>query len=219
MTQAVNLANFANSLDSSGGLSPTALNTEVPISKGGTNATTAADARTNLGLVIGTDIPSNTGTGATGTWAVNISGNAATATNATNATSATDATNATNATYAVTQTAGTSNTTIATTAFVQTSAANNPAVGVGQTWQNFRSPTVRRDKGVTYTNDTGRPIQIAVSVSTGNGGSNFYINGVVVAVQGGDLNNTNTYQFIIPANNTYRLDQVAGGVAAWWELR
>jgi len=50
MTQAVNLANFANSLDSSGGLSPSALNTTVPLSKGGTNATTAAGARTNLGL-------------------------------------------------------------------------------------------------------------------------------------------------------------------------
>lgn len=50
MTQAVNLANFANSLDSSGGVSPTALNAQVPISKGGTNATTAAAARTNLGI-------------------------------------------------------------------------------------------------------------------------------------------------------------------------
>lgn len=48
MTQAINLANFANSLDSSGQLPPTQLNAPVPISKGGTNATTAADARTNL---------------------------------------------------------------------------------------------------------------------------------------------------------------------------
>jgi hypothetical protein len=48
MTQAINLANFSNSLDSSGGVPPTQLNAVVPISKGGTNASTAATARTNL---------------------------------------------------------------------------------------------------------------------------------------------------------------------------
>lgn len=48
MTQAMNLANFANSLDTSGGVPPTQLNAVVPISKGGTNASTAAQARTNL---------------------------------------------------------------------------------------------------------------------------------------------------------------------------
>lgn len=79
MTQAMNLANFANSLDSSGGVPPTQLNAPVPISKGGTNASTASAARTNLGLAIGTDIPSPTGTGASGTWTIDISGNSSTA--------------------------------------------------------------------------------------------------------------------------------------------
>jgi hypothetical protein len=110
MTQAINLANFSNSLDSSGGVPPTQLNSVVPISKGGTNAATAAGARTSLGsttvgdavfvaasqaaaqsaigVVIGTDVPSPTGTGASGTWAINVSGNAATATSATSATTA-----------------------------------------------------------------------------------------------------------------------------------
>lgn len=50
MTQVVNLANFSNSLDSSGGLSTSALNAPFPINKGGTNATNANDARTNLGI-------------------------------------------------------------------------------------------------------------------------------------------------------------------------
>ena len=56
MTQAINLANFSNSLDTSGGVPPTQLNAPVPLSKGGTNGTTAATARTNLGLAIGTDV-------------------------------------------------------------------------------------------------------------------------------------------------------------------
>lgn len=71
MTQAVNLANFANNLDTSGGLNPSGLNASVPISKGGTGAATAIDARTNLGLTIGTNVPSPTGTGASGTWPIN----------------------------------------------------------------------------------------------------------------------------------------------------
>jgi hypothetical protein len=80
MTQAMNLANFANCLDSSGGVPPTQLNSPVPVSKGGTNASTASAARTNLGLAIGTDIPSPTGTGSSGTWPINVTGNAGTAT-------------------------------------------------------------------------------------------------------------------------------------------
>lgn len=53
MTQAVNLANFANNLDSSGGLNPLALNAATPISRGGTGATTAAGAATALAAAFG----------------------------------------------------------------------------------------------------------------------------------------------------------------------
>jgi len=48
----------------------------------------AATARSNLGLVIGTNVPSPSGTGASGTWGIAISGNAATATLAAAATEA-----------------------------------------------------------------------------------------------------------------------------------
>ena len=46
----------------------------IPVSNGGTGATSASGARTNL------EVPSRTGDGASGTWGISVSGNAATAT-------------------------------------------------------------------------------------------------------------------------------------------
>jgi hypothetical protein len=75
----------SGSLTLGGALSGINLATQVtgtlPVANGGTGATTAAGARSAL------DVPSTSGSGATGTWGINITGNAASTTNATNATS------------------------------------------------------------------------------------------------------------------------------------
>lgn len=52
MTQAINLANFSNNLDTSGNVTPNVLNAPVPLNRGGTASTTAAGARTALGAAV-----------------------------------------------------------------------------------------------------------------------------------------------------------------------
>lgn len=78
MTQAFNLSQLANNLNSSGQLDATdGLTNAVPVANGGTGASTASAAQVNL------DVPATDGTGATGEWPIDISGNAATASAAT----------------------------------------------------------------------------------------------------------------------------------------
>lgn len=63
MTQAYNLSQLANNLNSSGQLdAQDGLVNAVPVSNGGTGASNVADARTNL------SVPSVTGTDASGDW-------------------------------------------------------------------------------------------------------------------------------------------------------
>lgn len=72
MTQAFNLSQLANNLNSSGQLDATdGLVNAVPIGNGGTGASTQAAARTNL------DVPSRTGADSSGVWPISITGSSA----------------------------------------------------------------------------------------------------------------------------------------------
>lgn len=69
MTQAYNLSQLANNLNSSGQLdAQDGLVNAVPIANGGTGASNQANARSNL------DVPSTSGSGATGNWNIKSAG-------------------------------------------------------------------------------------------------------------------------------------------------
>ncbi len=78
--------------------------------------------------------------------------------------------------------------------------------GVGQTWQNLTSS---RSAGVTYTNTTGKPIQIYIM--TGTQSSTLVIDGVTIVVHGESMP-----QIIVPHTSSYRFN---GVVFTWAELR
>ncbi|EPY9203186.1 hypothetical protein ACXHVK_002771 [Morganella morganii] len=87
-------------------------------------------------------------------------------------------------------------------------------LGVGQSWNNMTSS---RSVGVTYTNDTGKPIQLCVYygiTGVGDWGASLIVNGIETGGSNGGFN------CIIPAGTAYRLD-VSGTarLSRWLELR
>lgn len=92
-----------------------------------------------------------------------------------------------------------------------TKLATTSALGVGQTWTVL---TGSRVIGTTYTNSTGRPIQVCMSVDINN--AHFFINGVDMYIP--DFDGYGNHYFIVPNGQTYRLEG-AGGINSWSELR
>ena len=92
-------------------------------------------------------------------------------------------------------------------------------IGVNQTWQ-----AVSRSLGTTYTNSTGRPIQVMVSMrGQGAGAAIAYVNGLEIARAnspdccGVAQYPTVPFSFIVPNGNTYLC--TGNGLSRWVELR
>jgi hypothetical protein len=104
-------------------------------------------------------------------------------------------------------------------------ASSSPGgIGTGQTWQNLSSS---RSWNTTYTNSTGKPIQILI---TGHcQPSQEYrltLNGTATGVgnsMGGGMSGDGYLTAIIPNGNTYLADNFGSGYSTptytWWELR
>lgn len=97
-------------------------------------------------------------------------------------------------------------------------------VGVGQTWQNV---TASRALGVTYTNATGRPIQVN-AYGDGNAFQDrniqLFVNGVLVdaamASEGSSGGGVGNVSAIVPSGATYMVNFNIDGVLQYWaELR
>jgi hypothetical protein len=180
------------------------LTTALPIASGGTGAANAPAARTNLGLAIGTDIPSPTGTGASGTWGISITGNAATATTATTSGNVTG-------TVAIAN-GGTG----ATTA---PNARTNLGLIIGT---DIPSPTGTGASGNWAINVTGTSANVTGTVAIANGGTGaataqLAINALAGATTAGQYlrgNGTNIVMSAIQAADVPTLNQSTTGTAA-----
>ena len=243
MTQAMNLANFSNYLDASGQIAPTVLNAAIPLSKGGTALTTTPSNGQLLigngtGYTFGTLTAGSNITVTNGSGTITIAGNPGTVTSVAASVPAFLSISGTpitsSGTLAITYsgtalpvanggtgltTPGTSGNVLTSNGTAWTSVAPTTGIGVGQTWTNVGSSRV---SGTTYTNSTGKPIQVMLSVSNANGNSYMYINGTIFVTIGGDQNNNSPISFIVPNGDNYKYVQSAGGgggITNWWELR
>lgn len=101
------------------------------------------------------------------------------------------------------------------------SAAPDPTIGVGQTWQDVLAS---RSSGATYTNNTGKPIMVSVGIASTNGFITLisYVDGIKVgetqATTPSSTSGGSSYSFIVPAGSTYLVTN-NGVFTHWAELR
>jgi len=99
---------------------------------------------------------------------------------------------------------------------------NDKMLGVGQTWQNV---TGSRASGITYTNNTGKPIQVWLALNdTYETGFSLIIGGVTIFSLNYDIPPNGFYpiSFIVPIGNTYKVTWAGGTstqLVSWAELR
>lgn len=111
---------------------------------------------------------------------------------------------------------GDNTTKIATTAFVQ-------AFGVGGSAQSYHDVTGLRVENTNYTNSTGQPIFVSVSVSMGFPATvRGFVNGAPVVLFGTSNNNEGfNLTFIVPAGAVYKILHAGGSfftITSWYEL-
>ena len=194
--------------------------TAVPVASGGTGASTAADARTNLGFgTIATQDASSvsiTGgsiTGITdlavadgGTGASTLSANAVLLGNGTSALQ--------------TVAPSTSGNVLTSNGTTWTSAAPAGTLGVGQTWQNV---TASRTSGTTYTNSTGKPIMVSAyndNYTSDLPTISLTVDGLKIAFSdSGSGTSGICVSGIVPDGSTYVITKTGVGTLNVFELR
>lgn len=116
-----------------------------------------------------------------------------------------------------TVTASTTNSTTSTSHTHNIDVNSLPLLGVGQAWQDVTST---RGSGVTYINNTGRPIQVAIRLTVAGirRSAKITIGGVLVGEIGNEEQHdtAKTMTFIIPTGANYIVN---GAFSAWAELR
>lgn len=185
----------------------------LPVANGGTGAGDVAAARTIL------DVPQRNGTNASGTWNINISGNAATATSASTFSGTVNV--ATQATGSLAIANGGTGQTSASTAAA--------ALGVPGYNQQWNSVIGSRAINTDYQNTTGKPICVSVAVTTVSAGANnptFWVSTGTPATTGTVVSyftngTTNTINVtvgpvIIPPNSYYQVQAAVGTSIAYW---
>jgi len=101
----------------------------------------------------------------------------------------------------------------------QGKALNDMMLGVGQAWQDVTSS---RSSGSTYTNNTGKPITVVVSIRDANVFSGVLVTvaGVVIIdVDDVGAQGTTPYTFIVPTGSTYSVNVNSNTIRRWAELR
>jgi len=112
---------------------------------------------------------------------------------------------------------GDNSTQIATTAYADAAALAGQGIGYDQTWQNV---TGSRVSGTTYTNDTGKPIEVKVRTGAVNSGNITLNVGGVDVDRSSNANDNDTLRVaaIVPTGATYSCTSSVT-INTWVELR